>query len=68
MAVINGFKCRLTGLKPYTMYTISMRAKTSAGFSEYSIPVTAKTLEDGKILTLTTCGNAICICTCTICK
>eukprot|EP00731_Ephydatia_muelleri_P037955 Em0610g2a len=36
---------KLTDLKPYTSYSISVRAKTGAGFGEKSIPVTISTLE-----------------------
>ena len=38
---------KLTDLKPYTSYSISVRAKTGAGFGEKSIPVTISTLESG---------------------
>ena len=50
VAVITGFKWKLTDLKPHIMYVISMRAKSAAGYSDYTMPVTAKTLEDGKII------------------
>ena len=43
---------KLTGLKPYTVHAVSVRAKTAAGFGGYGNPVTQKTLEDGKILIL----------------
>ena len=38
---------KLIDLKPYTSYSISVRAKTGAGFGEKSIPVTISTLESG---------------------
>ena len=40
---------KLTGLKPYTVYAVSVRAKTAAGFGGYGNPVRERTLEDGKI-------------------
>ncbi|KAL5477471.1 hypothetical protein EMCRGX_G024272 [Ephydatia muelleri] len=36
---------KLTDMKPWTMYSISVRAKTVAGFGEKSIPVMISTLE-----------------------
>ena len=45
--VQNTTTCTLTDMKPWTMYSISVRAKTSAGFGEKSIPVVISTLESG---------------------
>ena len=39
----------LTSLKPYTEYTIRVRAKT-VDFGEYSTPITVSTLEDGELM------------------
>ena len=38
----------LKNLKPYTSYSIKVRAYTPGGASPYSVTVTARTLEDGK--------------------
>ena len=38
---------KLTDMKPCTMYSISVRAKTVAGFGEKSTPVMISTLESG---------------------
>ena len=39
----------LTGLEEYVEYNISVRAYTSTGPGPYSDPLTARTLEDGKM-------------------
>eukprot|EP00731_Ephydatia_muelleri_P002801 Em0001g2801a len=41
----NNTTCELTNLKPYMAYSISVKAKTIAGFGEESIPVIVTTLE-----------------------
>ena len=47
----NTTSTELTGLRPHTEYTIRVRAKT-VDYGEYSIPITARTLEDGKCFIL----------------
>ena len=42
----------LTGLRPHTKYTIRVRAK-AVDYGEYSIPIIARTLEDGELI----CGH-----------
>ena len=39
----------ITGLKPYTTYNISVRARAAEAYSEYSSPCTATSNEDGKL-------------------
>ena len=48
--VLNSITWKLTGLKPYTAYTVKLRAKTMAGFGSYSLPSTVSTLEDGMLI------------------
>ena len=49
MGVQNTTTWKLTGLKPYTVYTISVRAKTGAGFGA-STRSSVTTLEDGILI------------------
>ena len=47
VASVQNTTVKLTDLKPWAMYCISVRAKTLAGFGEKSIPVMISTLESG---------------------
>ena len=51
MGVQNTTTWKLTGLKPYTVYTISVRARTGAGFGASTLSHSVNTLEDGNIIT-----------------
>lgn len=48
--VENNSACKLTGMKSNTMYSISVRAKTPAGFGVKSIPVTFSTPQSGMFI------------------
>ena len=48
--VQNNTTWKLTGLKPYTAYSVKVRAKTMAGFESYSLSSTVSTLEDGMLI------------------
>ena len=49
--VQNNTTRKLAGLKPYTAYSVKVRAKTMAGFGSYSLPSSVSTLEDGMLIT-----------------
>ena len=53
--VLNVNTWKLTGLNPFTKYTIFVRAKTAAGFSNYSNPVMITTQLDCKFVMCLMC-------------
>ena len=48
----NTTSTELTGLRPHTECTIRVRAKAAVDYGEYSIPITARTHEDGELIWL----------------
>ena len=53
----------ITGLHPYTNYTFSVAAETSAGLGPYSDSVLVETLESSKRVCACACVRT-CVCTC----
>ena len=52
---LNSLQYVITGLSPYTRYTLSVSASTSVGMGPRSTAIIVRTLEDGECITDTQC-------------